>query len=332
MVEPVPAELQVIEVTDDYGRFVAEPLESGYGTTLGNALRRVLLSSLPGAAVTWAQIEGVQHEFSVIPHIKEDTLEFLLNIKEMRLRALTDHPGKLFLEASGVGQVTAGDIQQSSDFEVVNPELHLATLDSAEARLSVVLNVEQGKGYVQAGPREGLPIGVLPIDAIFTPIRRVNYQVETARVGQDINYDRLILDVWTDGTIQPVEAVRQSAQILIDQLTRFSRMGLEAIAIGPGKSGATVPSGGKYDMPIEDLGLSVRAYNALKRHAVAKVGELLAMNDSELLTIRNFGDKSLTELKDRLAELGFLDESSALAQGSSSSSDDEAAGDEDEDA
>ncbi len=307
MVYPITTELQVVESAEEYGRFVAEPLESGYGTTIGNALRRVLLSSLPGAAVTWVRIEGVQHEFSIIPHVKEDTLELLLNVKELRLRALSDRPGRMFLDASGTGEVTAADIQTSPDYEIVNPELHLAMLDAPEARLTVEFNVEQGTGYTQAGSREGMPIGILPLDAIYTPVRRVNYQVESARVGQDIAYDRLILEVWTDGSILPVEAVRKSSQILVDQFLLFTRLGLDAAVLTAGKSGLPVPSGGRYEMPIEDLGLSVRAYNALKRHAIMKVGELLTMSESELLTIRNFGDKSLSELKERLEALGFTE-------------------------
>ncbi len=307
MVYPITTELQVVESAEEYGRFVAEPLESGYGTTIGNALRRVLLSSLPGAAVTWVRIEGVQHEFSIIPHVKEDTLELLLNVKELRLRALSDRPGRMFLDASGTGEVTAADIQTSPDYEIVNPEQHLAMLDAPEARLTVEFNVEQGTGYSQAGPREGMPIGILPLDAIYTPVRRVNYQVESARVGQDIAYDRLILEVWTDGSILPVEAVRKSSQILVDQFLLFTRLGLDAAVLTSGKSGLPVPSGGRYEMPIEDLGLSVRAYNALKRHAIMKVGELLTMSESELLTIRNFGDKSLSELKERLEALGFTE-------------------------
>ena len=304
MSQLVTPEITISELTNEYGRFVVEPLESGFGTTLGTALRRVLLSSLPGAAVTWVQIEGVQHEFSTIPNVREDTIEFLLNIKELRLRALSDRPGRLFLDASGSGEVTAADIKPSSDYEIVNPQLHLATLDSDAAKLSVEFNAEPGKGYVQAGIRDGLPIGVLPLDAIFTPVHRVNYHVEAARVGQAISYDRLILDVWTDGTITPDNAINTSAQILIEQFTYFAHIGQElppALTAGI----PLVPSGGRFETPIEELQLSVRAYNALKRHNVTKVGELLALSEAELMNIRNFGDKSMTELKVKLLELGF---------------------------
>jgi len=301
-------EIRTEITTDEYGRFVAEPLESGYGTTLGNALRRVLLSSLPGAAVTWVRIDGVQHEFSTIPHVKEDTIEFLLNVKELRLRALSDKAGRLFLDVAGGGEVTASDIKPSADYEIVNPELHLMTMDSGEARLQVEFNVEQGTGYVQAQPRNGLPIGVLPLDAIFTPVRKVNYRVEATRVGQAINYDRLILEVWTDGSLSPVDAVNQSAQLLIDQLTYFARLGKALPVLTSGLTTASFPIEGRYATPIEDLGLSVRAYNALKRHNITRVGEILGLSESELLNIRNFGDKSLTELRERLQELGFIGE------------------------
>ena len=305
MSQLVTPEIRFEELADGCGRFIAEPLEGGYGTTIGIALRRVLLSSLPGAAVTWVRIDGVQHEFSTIPNVKEDTIEFLLNIKEVRLRALSDRPGRLFLDATGAGQITAADIRPSADYEIVNPELHLATLDSEDARLTVEFNVEQGMGYIQVGIRDGLPIGVLPLDAIFTPVRRVNYRVEATRVGQTLNYDRLILDIWTDGTLSPLEAVTHSARILTEQFSHFAHVGQPAVVISPEAEPSTVPSGARYETPIEELGLTVRAYNALKRHNITKVGELLALTNTELMNIRNFGEKSLVELNERLAELGF---------------------------
>ena len=305
MSQLVTPQIRCEGLTEDYGRFVAEPLESGFGTTLGNALRRVLLSSLQGAAVTWVRIDGVQHEFTTIPYIKEDALEFILNVKELRLRSLSDRPGRLFLDAAGEGEVTAADISPSADYEIVNPELHLASLDSSEARLVVELNVEQGAGYIPASPGNGLPIGVIPIDAIFTPVRRGKYRGGAARVGQSISYDRLILEVWTDGTTSPGVAVNQSAQILIEQLSHFANLGKEPLVQSASGTGAAVPSGGRYDIPIEDLNLTVRAYNALKRHNITRVGELLALTHDELLNIRNFGEKSLAELRERLAELGL---------------------------
>lgn len=306
MAQMVSPEIRTEILTESYGRFVAEPLEAGYGTTVGNALRRVLLSSLPGAAVTWVRIDEVQHEFSTIPHMREDTIEFLLNVKELRLRSVTDRPGKLYLEVSGEGRVTAADIKPSADFEIVNPELHLATLDSADATLTVEFNVERSKGFVAAGLSNGLPIGVIPVDAVFTPIRRVSYAVENTRVEQVTNYDRLVLEVWTDGTISPVDAVSQSAQVLLDHFTFFRNLGQppkREITRTTTRSSTVPPE--IYDLPIEDLQLSVRAYNALKRNNITKVGQILEKSEDELLHIRNFGDKSLAELKERLTTMGI---------------------------
>ncbi|MCX6021052.1 MAG: DNA-directed RNA polymerase subunit alpha [Chloroflexi bacterium] len=302
----VSPEIRVEILTDSYGRFVVEPLEAGFGTTLGNALRRVLLSSLPGAAVSWVRIDEVQHEFSSIPHMREDTIEFLLNVKELRLRSLTDRSGKLYLEVGGEGRVSAADIKPSADFEIVNPELHLATLDAAEASLTVEFNVERGKGFTPAGLSNGLPIGVIPVDAVFTPIRRVSYLVEHTRVEQVTNFDRLVLEVWSDGTISPVNAVSQSAQILVDHFTFFRNLGQPVkreIAKTSLRSSSVPPE--IYEMPIEELQLSVRAYNALKRNNITKVGQILDKNEDELLHIRNFGDKSLAELKERLGAMGI---------------------------
>jgi len=299
-------EIRVEILTDTYGRFVMEPLEAGFGITVGNALRRVLLSSLPGAAVTWVRIDEAQHEFSTIPHMREDTIEFLLNVKELRLRPVTDRPGKLYLEIRGEGEVTAADIQPGADFEIINPELHLASLDSPDAALTVEMNVERGQGFVAAGLASGLPIGVIPVDAVFTPIRRVNYVVENTRVEQVTNYDRLVLEVWTDGAIAPLDAVSQSAQLLLDHFTVFRNLGQTrpADTAKPIKTHTTAPPE-IYDLPIEELQLSVRAYNALKRNNITKVGQILDKNEDELLHIRNFGEKSLSELKERLTVMGI---------------------------
>jgi len=304
----VVPQIEIVEGDDNYARIVAEPLEPGFGTTVGNALRRILLSSLPGAAVTSVRIDGVQHEFSTIPHMKEDTIDFLLNVKELRLRALSDRPGMLLLEVSGrEGGVTAADIQVSPDYEILNPELHLATLDSAEGELRVEFNVEQGHGYVPAGGSDDLPIGVIPTDAIFTPVRRVNYKVERTRVGQVSNYDRLVLEVWTDGTITGVEAISQSADILLEQLALFSQVGKPpAPVVERGLGAGTVLTPERYNTAIEDLSLSVRAYNCLKRSGLMTVGEVLEKSEDELLALRNFGRKSYEELKSRLRELDFL--------------------------
>jgi DNA-directed RNA polymerase subunit alpha len=305
--ELVAPHIEIEEESESYARMVAEPLEAGFGTTVGNALRRILLSSLPGAAVTSVRIEEVEHEFSTIPHIKEDTMELLLSVKEIRLRALSDRPGKLYLEASGEAHVTAGDIQTTADYEIVNPDLHLATLNSPEAHLTVEFNVEPGHGYVPAGDREGLPIGVIPVDSIFTPVRKVNYRVERTRVGQITDYDRLVLEVWTDGSITGVEAVSQSASILAEQLTLFSHLGKPQPAMverGLGMGAALSPD--RYNTPIEELSLSVRAYNCLKRSGLMTVGQVLEKSEDELLALRNFGRKSYDELKGKLIQMGFL--------------------------
>ncbi|HWQ28499.1 MAG TPA: DNA-directed RNA polymerase subunit alpha [Dehalococcoidia bacterium] len=300
-------QIEIVEETENYARIVAEPLDRGFGTTLGNALRRVLLSALPGAAVTSIRIDEVDHEFSTIPHVREDTTELLLNIKAIRLRALSDRPAKMYLEVSGEREVTAGDIQVSPDYEIVNPELHLATLDSPEAHLTIEFNVERGVGFVPAGQAEGLPIGVIPVDAIFTPVRQVKYEVQPTRVGQMTNFDRLVLEVWTDGTISGTEAISQSADILIRELQLFSQLGKPlppVVERGLGVGTALPPD--KYNTRIEDLGLSVRAYNCLKRSGLMTVGQVLEKSEEELLALRNFGRKSYDELKEKLIQMGFL--------------------------
>jgi len=312
-----PAHIEIEEETETYVRLVAEPLNAGFGTTLGNALRRVLLSSLPGAAVTSVRIEEVEHEFSTIPNMKEDTTEFLLNIKELRLRALAERPAKLYLEASGEGPVTAERIQTTADYEIVNPDLHLATLDSPSARLTVELNVEPGQGYAPAGQTDGLPIGVIPVDAIFSPVRRVNFHVTHTRVGQMTNYDKLTLEVWTDGSMSGVDAVSKSADILVDELRMFAQLGKPlppTVERGLGVGSSLPPD--KYNMPIEDLNLSVRAYNCLKRSGLMTVGAVLEKSEDELLSLRNFGRKSYDELRDKLIELNLLSPSDGSEDGS----------------
>jgi DNA-directed RNA polymerase subunit alpha len=296
-----------LESTEKYGRFVAEPLERGFGVTLGNALRRVLLGSLPGVAVTWVRIDGVQHEFSTIPHVKEDTIELLLNIKGLRLRPLASWNGKLNLEAVGEGRVLAGDIQPSADFEVVNPEHHLATLDTPEARLVVEFNVERGKGYVPAGRGNGLPIGVLPVDAIFSPVRKVNYTVEPTHAGQAGTYERLVLEVWTDGTISPFEAVSQVGQMLMERFRIFHDLERFPRQVAEARPHLPIPPE-QYELPIEQLNFSVRTANCLRRAGITKVGELLERDEKELLAIRNFGQKALYEIREQLRALGLTPE------------------------
>jgi DNA-directed RNA polymerase subunit alpha len=314
-VETVIPELTVDEETESYARLIAEPLENGYGITLGNALRRVLLSSLEGAAITSVRIDQVQHEFSTIPGMSEDSTEFLLNVKEIRLRALSNRSGTLSLDVEGPATITAADIQVPADFEIVNTGLHLATLDTAKSRLNVEFHAELGKGYVPAGSVEGLPIGVIPVDAVFTPVRKVNYRVEKTRVGQSTDYDRLVLEIWTDGTVSPIDAVGQSADILMDQFALFSQMGRPDAPVshgitpsfGPSSASGLLMAPDRYNTPIEDLTLSVRAYNCLKRSGLMTVGQVLEKSEDELLGLRNFGRKSYDELRDRLIELGYVD-------------------------
>ena len=305
-VEVPRPQIKPVEVTEEYGKFTIEPLERGYGITLGNPLRRVLLSSIRGTAVTRVKIEGVMHEFSTIPHVKEDVSELLVNFRSIRLRSLVDRPGKLRLEVSGEGWVTAGDIKVSSDYQIVNPELHLATLDSPEARLSVEFDIEQGKGYVPASKADGLPIGVLPVDAIFSPVRRVNYAVERTRVGQVTDYERLVMEIWTDRTAPPLEVLPKAAQILVERFFLFANVGKATEALGEKPSLALSLPAEVYNTPVEKLALSARTVNCLKRDHINKVGEVLEKDRSELLKIRNFGEKSLEELYGRLREMGFM--------------------------
>jgi len=304
---PAPS-ISIVAGDDMYGKFVVEPLESGYAMTIGNPLRRTLYSSLPGTAVTWVKIEGVLHEYAVIPEVKEEVSEILLNVKSVRLRSEVDRPGKLRLEVAGEGEVCAGDIMASSDFEVVNPELHLATMDSARAKLSIELNVERGKGYAVAAHEEGQPIGVLPVDAVFTPIRKVNFTVEPTRIGQRADFERLVLEVWTDGSITPVEAVRQAANILVNEFFLFANIE-KIVDDGDGEDGTSamlrIPAE-QYHIPVERLDLSSRTLNCLKRAGIDKVGEVLEMNKPKLLGIRNFGEKSYNELYGRLRDMALL--------------------------
>lgn len=320
------------ETAATYGRFQVEPLEAGFGMTLGNAMRRVLLSALPGAAVTQIRIENVYHEFSDVPHVKEDTTEILLNVKQLRIRDFADRPIQMRIEASGSGEVTAADIIAPPDVEIVNPELHIATLDGPDARLNAELTVERGKGYQSGDHREGLPIGVIPVDAIFTPIKKVNFTVENTRVGQVTDYERLVLDVWTDGTIAPDDAVSQAANILTRHLTLFTELvSKQTTRTDKVAAGSVQIPQRLYEMPIEDLNLSVRAYNCLKRAGITKVGQILEMSQDDLLGVRNFGHKSLDELRERLAAHGMLEHSrldEEPAEGSAYAETDEESGDE----
>ncbi len=307
--ETLSPQIKVVEEGDTYSKFVIEPLERGYGISIGNPLRRMLLSSIEGTAITWAKIDGVLHEYSTIPHMKEEVMEFLLNVKGIRIRTVTGRPGKMRLEITGEGRICAGDIATSADFEIVNPELHLATLDSDDAVLSVEFNVDHGKGYQPAPQADGLAgplMGVLPLDAVFNPVRKVNYSVQRTRVGHVTDYERLVLEMWTDGTIPPVEALKKSSQELVNHFFLFTNLGHEAKGASERPSVAVSPE--VYQTPIEKLSLSPRTLNCLKRAHMGKVGEVLEMSNSELLKIRNFGEKSLEELMTKLKSEGMLSE------------------------
>jgi len=289
-----------------YGRYVIEPLERGYGITLGNALRRVLLSSLPGAAITQVKIEGVLHEFSTLPGVIEDTTDILLNLKGVCLKMYGDGPKTVRIEAEGEGEVKAGDIICDADVEVLNPDWHIATLEEG-GRLFMEMTVEKGQGYrpAERNKREGEPIGVIPVDSIFTPVPRVNYRVENTRVGQVTDYDKLILEVWTNGSLEPGEAVGAAARIMTDYLKLF--LGLTDMVseeISPADK-----EDNRQDrilnMSIEDLDLSVRSYNCLKRAGINTVQELIQRTEEDMMKVRNLGKKSLEEVQQKLAELGL---------------------------
>ncbi len=307
-------------LTENHSQYRIEPLELGFGQTLGNSLRRVLLSSLQGAAITSIKIENVYHEFSAIQDIREDVTEFILNVKQVRLRSFSDRPVQCRLSAAGGGRVTAADIICPPDVEIVNPEQVLATLDGPDSRLTVEFTVEKGRGYIPADQREPAEIGAIPVDAIFTPMRKVNYQVDPLRIGPTAESERLVLDVWTDGTITPNDAVAQASQILIKHFDVLTELAATSNASLQRPSNAVIPPQ-IYDTPIEDLDLSVRAYNCLKRAGITRVGQVLEMTEEDLLGVRNFGRKSLDELRERLASRGLLDKSrlvvaeEALAEG-----------------
>ncbi|MBQ8952494.1 MAG: DNA-directed RNA polymerase subunit alpha [Clostridia bacterium] len=289
-----------------YGKFVIEPLERGFGQTLGNSLRRVLLNSLPGVAVTNVRIEGVQHEFSTVPGVKEDVTEIILNLKNISAKLFTDQPKVVSVDATGPCEVTAGDIKSDDEVEIVNKNLHIATL-SEGARLQMQMTLDKGRGYVSADRNKtaGMPIGVIPVDSIFTPIRKVSYSVEDTRVGQVTDYDKLIFEVWTNGSIMPDEATGLAAQILTDHLTLFVNLTENVV---PGID-FNEPEDDKkekvLEMTIEELDLSVRAYNCLKRAGINTVAELVQRNQEDMMKVRNLGKKSLEEVEQKLIALGL---------------------------
>ncbi|MEN6408204.1 MAG: DNA-directed RNA polymerase subunit alpha [Anaerolineaceae bacterium] len=296
----------------NYGKFVISPLEHGYGVTLGNALRRVLLSSLEGAAVSSIRVSDVLHEFSDIPGVKEDVIQVTLQIKQLRLKLHDVDTSHLHLEVRGEGVVTAADISAPAEVEIINPDLYLFTVDDPKTRLEIDMTVENGRGYSPANERSGrLPIGELPVDAIFSPVKRVNWNVVSARVGQSTNYDRLVLEIWTDGTITPERALGASSKILIDHLRYLAGISEETLMVGVEKEVATGNrlTSEAAETPIENLDLSVRVFNSLKRTGITTVGdvlELLEKGDEAVMSIRNFGEKSLDELRQKMQEKGFL--------------------------
>ncbi|NPV55888.1 MAG: DNA-directed RNA polymerase subunit alpha [Anaerolineae bacterium] len=295
----------------NYGKFVISPLERGYGVTLGNSLRRVLLASLQGAAITSIRVIDVLHEFSDIPGVREDVIQVMLQVKQIRLKLFDVENAHMHLEVRGAGEVTAADIQTPPEVEIVNPELPLFTVDDKNARLEIDFTVERGSGYLPANDRGGRPpIGELPVDAIFTPVRRVNFNVSNARVGQSTNYDRLVLEIWTDGTIRPEEALAAASKYMINHLRLISGIDEDILMLGIEKEGsASKLSSEAAETPIENLDLSVRVFNSLKRTGIITVGdvlELLEKGDEAVMSIRNFGEKSLDELRDKMTEKGFL--------------------------
>lgn len=297
-------------VARNYGKFVISPLERGYGVTVGNALRRVLLSSLEGAAVTSVRISDVAHEFSEIPGVREDVLQVMLNLKQLRLILHEGDSSRLRIEVQGEGVVTAADILAPAEVEIVNPELYLFTVDEDKTRLEIELNVQRGRGYSPSDERGRLPIGELPTDAIFNPVRRVNFEVGQARVGQDTSFDRLTMEIWTDGTIKPEDALSRSAQMLMAHLRDLSGVTEESLLAAAAREEEPKVASEVYETPIENLDLSVRVFNSLKRTGITTVGEVLDMLEKgpdAMLSIRNFGEKSLDELRERLVEKGYLD-------------------------
>ncbi|MBA4383412.1 MAG: DNA-directed RNA polymerase subunit alpha [Anaerolinea sp.] len=295
----------------NYGKFIISPLERGFGDTLGNALRRVLLSSLDGACISSMRVSDVMHEFSDIPGVREDVIQVTLQVKQIRMILHEGDTAHLHLDVRGAGEVTAADIQAPAEVEIVNPDLYLFTVDDAKTKLDIDFTVDRGRGYSPAGDRSGkLPIGELPVDAIYSPVKRVNFTVGQARVGQSTNYDRLVLEIWTDGTIAPEKTLGTASKIVIDHLRFISGISEESLMMGVEKeaSGSHLTSEAA-ETPIENLDLSVRVFNSLKRTGITNVGdvlELLEKGEEAVMSIRNFGEKSLDELRDKMKEKGFM--------------------------
>jgi DNA-directed RNA polymerase subunit alpha len=295
--------VRVGEVSNTFGQFIIEPLARGYGVTLGNPLRRILLSSLPGAAAVAVKIDGVSHEFSTLADVEEDVLHILLNLKQIVIRSHSDQPKTVTINAKGKGEVKAGDIEHDAEIEIINPDLKIATLDSA-GKLKMEIIVERGRGYVPAerNKKPTLAVGYIPVDSIFSPVLKVNIATEEVRVGQEINYDRLVLSLWTNGAIAPDEALKESAKILARHVDLFVHAGEKTEVVELEVAKKEEVSASVLEMNIEDLEFSSRSLNCLKNAGVRKVGELVALSEDELMKFKNFGAKSLTELRNKLAE------------------------------
>jgi len=291
--------IEVRERRDNYAKFIIEPLDRGFGITLGNGLRRVLLSTIPGAAVTYVKIDGVLHEFSTIPGVVEDTTNLLLNLKGLPIKLNTEDPKVLTLSVSGSRQVTAGDITPDADVEILQPDYHIATMSAKTAKLQMEIGVEKSRGYVTADRQKNVEhmIGLIPMDSIFSPIRKVNFTVDDTRVGQSVDFDRLTIEIETNGSITPDDALSQAAALLQEQLDLFVNFTQEE------KPPTTAPAS-EWDIPVESLNLSVRSFNCLKRAGISKVSELLDMTEDEIIKMRNFGKKSLDEIKQVLEDRG----------------------------
>lgn len=307
MIEFEKPNIHKVEETDNYGKFVVEPLERGYGTTLGNSLRRVMMASLPGAAITSIQIDGVLHEFSTVQGVTEDVTQIILNLKKVSLKIESEDAKDLELDVKGPAEVTAGDIQGDGDVTILNPDLHIATVaDGAE--LHIMMTADKGRGYVPADQNKlrlsGLEIGTLPIDSIYTPIERVNYTVENTRVGQSNDFDKLTLDVWTDGSLTPTAAISLAAKILTEHLEMFVNLIEEAKDAKVMVEREETHQEKVLDKTIEELDLSVRSYNCLKRADIQTVKDLTERTEADMMKVRNLGQKSLEEIKLKLADLG----------------------------
>lgn len=318
--------IEVEAVSQNYGHFVISPLESGYGLTLGNSLRRVLLASLPGAAVSSIRISTVHHEFSTIPHVREDATRLILNVKQIRMRSTSEDPVRIYVEVSHEGPVTAGDLVCPPEIEIINPDLYIMTADSNDVDLDIEMVVERGRGYSPAEERTKLPLGEIPVDAIFSPVKKAAYRVERTRIGQQTDYDKLNLEIWTDGTMEPEAALRSAADILVQHLTLLA--GAKTVVVEKQDESAEGIPSRIAEAPIEELELTVRAYNCLKRAGITKIGEILKRmekGEDEMLAIRNFGKKSLDELVERLEEKGYMDvagvDLSAFRNGTGASAD-----------